>query len=315
MDFYDQVGKVALGSRLRRLSDQLTEDAAKIYTLYEVALDPKWFPVFYVLSQKESAAVTEIAQIIGHSHASVSQIVREMSQQGLTTTAKHRQDARVNLVQLSDIGKQLVPRLDRQCADVDQAVEELLSEAQHNLYNAIAEVEFLLGDKNFFERVQKVRKVREQKSVEIIDYVPEFQDDFKRLNYEWIETYFEVEDTDREYLNYPGKKILEPGGHIFMARYRNEIVGTCALAKMNEHTYELAKMAVTEKAKGKGIGWLLGKAAINKARELGADTVFIESNTALKAAISLYQKLGFRKVVGQPSPYDRCNIQLELKLN
>ncbi|MEM0981505.1 MAG: GNAT family N-acetyltransferase, partial [Cyanobacteria bacterium P01_H01_bin.58] len=235
--------------------------------------------------------------------------------QGLTTTAKHRQDARVNLVQLSDVGKQLVPRLDRQCADVDRAVEELLSEAQHNLYTAIAEVEFLLGDKNFFERVQRVRKVREQKSVEIVDYAPEFQNDFKRLNYEWIEKYFKVEATDREYLEYPGKKILEPGGYIFMARYHNEIVGTCALAKMNKRTYELAKMAVTEKAKGKGIGSLLGKAAISKARELGADTVFIESNTALKAAISLYQKLGFRKVLGQPSPYERCNIQLELKLD
>ncbi|MEO0433444.1 MAG: GNAT family N-acetyltransferase, partial [Cyanobacteria bacterium J06656_5] len=67
-------------------------------------------------------------------------------------------------------------------------------------------------------------------------------------------------------------------------------------------------------AQGKGIGWLLGQAAINRARELGAETIFLESNTVLKPAINLYQKLGFRKVVGQPSPYQRCNIQMELKL-
>jgi N-acetylglutamate synthase-like GNAT family acetyltransferase len=99
-----------------------------------------------------------------------------------------------------------------------------------------------------------------------------------------------------------------------MALNNSEIVGTCALIKMDDDTYELAKMAVTEKAKGKGIGWLLGQAAINKAHDLGAKTVFLESNTVLEAAINLYQKLGFRKIVGQPSPYERCNIQMELKL-
>ncbi len=84
---------------------------------------------------------------------------------------------------------------------------------------------------------------------------------------------------------------------------------------MNDSTYELSKMAVAEKVRGKGIGWLLGQAATNKARELGAKTVFLESNTVLEPAIRLYQKLGFRKVVGQPSPYKRANIQMELKLN
>lgn len=107
---------------------------------------------------------------------------------------------------------------------------------------------------------------------------------------------------------------MQPGGHIYLARYEDEIVGTCALIKANSDTYELAKMAVVESKRGKGIGWLLGQAAVNKARELGAKTIFLESNTVLQPAIKLYQKLGFRKVVRQPSPYERCNIQMELKL-
>ncbi|MEM9008804.1 MAG: bifunctional helix-turn-helix transcriptional regulator/GNAT family N-acetyltransferase [Cyanobacteria bacterium P01_F01_bin.86] len=296
------------------MSDRFTEDAAKIYTLYNVAIEPKWFPVFYVLSQKENAAVTEIAQIIGQSHASVSQIVRGMSTRGLVTTKKHSQDARVSVIELSDAGRQLIPDLEQQCNDVNQTVEDLLLESQHDLWNAIAEVEFLLDNKSFWERVQAARKIREQKSVEIIDYSPEFYDDFKRLNYEWIEKYFQLEESDHQSLDHPDEKILKPGGHIFMAQYKSEIVGTCALIKLDGNTYELAKMAVAETAQGKGIGWLLGQAAINKARELKAETIFLESNTILKSAINLYQKLGFRKVVGQPSPYQRCNIQMELKL-
>lgn len=314
MDFYDQIGKVALGSRLRRLSERLTEDAAKIYALYDVALDPKWFPVFYTLSQKEEASITEIAQSIGHSHPSVSQIVKEMNKRGLVTTGKSADDARVNVVKLSAAGKQLIPKLDQQCLEVAQVVEDLLSETQHNIWRAIEEVEFLLENQSFFDRVQAARKGRECQHVKIIDYTPEFHDDFKRLNYEWIEQYFKLEDTDRKSLDHPDDKILKPGGYIYMARYKGEIVGTCALIKLEGDRYELAKMAVTERARGKGIGWLLGQAAINKARELGAKSLYLESNTVLEPAIHLYQKLGFRKIVGHPSPYQRCNIQMEMNL-
>ena len=314
MDFYHQTGKMALGSRLRRLSERLMEDAAKIYALYEVGLDPKWFPAFYVLSHQEAASITEIAQIIGHSHPSVSQIVKEMKRNGLVIIDKSAQDARVSVVRLSDNGKHLIPKIEKQYLDVNQAVEGLLSETQYDLWKAVEEAEFLLTEKSFFNRVQEIRKVRECQQVEIINYSPEFHDDFKRLNYEWIEQYFEFEGADHQSLNHPDEKILNPGGHIYMARFDGEIVGTCALIKQDDNTYELAKMAVTERARGKGIGWLLGKAAIAKARELGATTIYLESNTVLQPAIKLYQKLGFRKIVRQPSPYERCNIQMELKL-
>ncbi len=88
MDFYDEIGKMALGSRLRRLSDLLTEEAAQIYALYDVDMQPKWFPVFYVLSRGEEKSITEIAQEIGHSHPSVSQIVREMAKKGYVKEKK-----------------------------------------------------------------------------------------------------------------------------------------------------------------------------------------------------------------------------------
>ena len=83
-----------------------------------------------------------------------------------------------------------------------------------------------------------------------------------------------------------------------------------------DHTYdfELAKMAVSPKFQGKGIGSVLGNAVIDKARDLGAKKIYLESNTVLGPAINLYRKLGFTKVTGVPSPYARCNIQMELAI-
>ena len=60
---------------------------------------------------------------------------------------------------------------------------------------------------------------------------------------------------------------------------------------------------------------MLGKALLDRAREVGATRVYLESNTILEPAIHLYRKLGFKRVEGGASPYDRCNIQMEVRLD
>jgi len=313
LDFYQHAGKMALGSRLRKLSDTLTEDAAKLFALYQVDLEPWWFPIFYVLSQGEALSITGIADIIGQAHPVVSQIVKAMTKHGLTESSKTETDGRVNMVRLSKAGKRLIPALEDQRIDVSRAVEDLLSDMQYDLWKAIEEAEFMLKQKDFYTRVTEKRKARESHSVEIIDYQPEHAKDFKRFNIEWIAKYFTVEPADLKTLDHPEENVINPGGAIVMARYKDDIVGTCALVKIGDE-YELAKMAVVPAAQGKNIGRLLGEAIIEKARQRGAKKLLIQSNTALEAAINLYYKLGFKKIVGLPSPYKKCNIQMELEL-
>src|SRR5437016_3134173 len=111
MDFYNHAGKMALGSRLRRLSEQLTDDAAQVYKLYNVPLQPKWFPVFYVLSQGVDKTITAIAEEIGHSHPSVSNIIREMVKEGIAVEKKDKKDGRKNMVALSKKGKEILTNI------------------------------------------------------------------------------------------------------------------------------------------------------------------------------------------------------------
>lgn len=64
-----------------------------------------------------------------------------------------------------------------------------------------------------------------------------------------------MEAADRKSLSDPIGRIIEPGGQILMVRYRGNTVGTRALIRMDDTTFELAKMAVDGTARGPGIAW------------------------------------------------------------
>lgn len=150
--------------------------------------------------------------------------------------------------------------------------------------------------------------------VSILDYTPAHALAFKELNQAWIERYFEMEELDHKSLGDPDGYIIARGGHIFMAEYQGELVGACALIKVDGTTYELAKMAVTDKAQGLKIGRRLGEAAIQKAKELGATTLMLLSNRKLDTALHLYRRLGFVEVPDTFNDYKRADIKMEMAL-
>src|SRR4051812_9393477 len=171
-EFFDTVGKLALGSRLRMLTAKFTEDAKRIYELYDVALAPKWFPVFYVLLENAEKTITEVANEIGHSQPSVSNIIREMSKKGLILEKRASTDGRRNVVKLSKKGLALKQKIKDQYTDFNDVVESISALKRNDLWKAIEEWEFLLEQKSLLQRVKEIKKERESKSVQIVDYQP-----------------------------------------------------------------------------------------------------------------------------------------------
>lgn len=317
MDFFERTGKMAIGSRLRVLTETLTHDAASIYALYGIDMKPKWFPVFYSLTDEQPKSVTAIAKEIGQSHPSVSTIVKEMMKAGIITTANDTPDRRCTLITLTEQGKTLSREIITQLRDVERAVEQISSECAHDLWEAIADWEKALARKPILERVMEIKRQREHSEVEIVEYRPQYQKAFYELTRQWIERYWELEPHDIEVLENPHRHIIEKGGHIFVALYNGLPVGVCALCPMPEESpydFELAKLAVSDSVKRKGVGHRLCDAVISKARESGGKMLFLESNTRLKPAIALYRKLGFKELPEYHPAYARGDIQMELPL-
>jgi putative acetyltransferase len=146
-------------------------------------------------------------------------------------------------------------------------------------------------------------------------YRDQYRADFERLNRDWIETFFVLEDADREIFRDPDRAVIERGGQIFFVVDEDGVQGTCAVVPHEPGIFEIAKMAVSAGARGRGYGDLLMETSVEFARRAGARRVVIVSNTVLAPAIRLYQKHGFVRVpLDQHERFARANIRLERAL-
>jgi putative acetyltransferase len=151
--------------------------------------------------------------------------------------------------------------------------------------------------------------------MEIVDFHPDHAAAFKALNVAWITHYFALEPKDLEVLNDPVGKVIAPGGQILLALEDGAAIGCVALLNLKDGSFEVAKMAVTEAHKGRGIGRDLMAACIERARQAGATRLYLETNSTLAPALGLYRRFGFEVVQpSEPSPYARADVVMELRL-
>ncbi len=312
----NELGELALGSRLKRLSDYIMREGKVLYASHQIEFEPKWFPVFYTISSQPSTNVMKIADRLNITHAAVSQIVKEMVRKEIVNTISHETDGRKKTLRLSEKGRMLQNSMKPLWEDIATALNDLIRNNQHHLLAAIQEVEHGFSENGFIDRVKEVTNKRLLEEVEIVEYSSKHARFFKTLNVEWLEKYFYVEDYDDEVLSNPQKHIISKGGSIYFALLAGEVVGTCALMESHEGEYELTKMAVTEKAQGKQAGKKLGMRIIEKAKEMNLEKIFLESNKTLTPALTLYEALGFKYMHKDinTSAYERANVYMELIL-
>ncbi|AFT96312.1 MarR family transcriptional regulator [Alteromonas macleodii str. 'Balearic Sea AD45'] len=310
MKSFNELGHIALGTALRQLAAQVSKDAENTYAKFGFAIEPKWFPVFYVLASKGADSVVNIAKEINHSHVSVSKIVKEMKARDLIESYKSSDDSRVTLVALNSKAKAMVPQMEKQCDAIDAAMRELKEETGIDLWEAVS-----VAERHLRYRPISARVDGDSPDIKVVDYAPKYREAFKSLNVEWISEYWELEEPDFKALDDPEGYILNQSGVILIALDKGEPIGCCALIKQTDDTFELAKMAVSPKAQGKGVGLLLGKSIVERAKLMGLKRLYLESNSVLKPAVSLYEKIGFKHIKGASSPYARCDVQMELYLN
>jgi GNAT superfamily N-acetyltransferase/DNA-binding MarR family transcriptional regulator len=344
-----EYGGLLLGSRLKRVSEALYAGVDTVYAASGIDLPSRSVPILLLLRDGGPLAITELAKELGQSHAAVSQLSRTLVERGVVKERSDPADDRRRLLALSPAGQSLLRRMEPIWKAVVAAVDELSAATGLDFLAALTAFDQALEQRGFAARIGDRLRLAEAAAVEIIAYQDRYRDDFKRLNVEWLERHFYVEDIDHQVLSNPEQTILKPGGFIFLARYTGasesaptsgraraasgrgpaspperpgpgagprpapgEIVGTCALIKAGRSRFELSKMAVTERYQGLGIGRRLLETAVQQFRKTGARELFLESNRKLAPALRLYESSGFHHAPRprQASHYQRSNVYM-----
>lgn len=153
-DFSRQSGAAAIGARLRRLSERIDRDAARLYRESGEAFEQRWYGVVNLLNQRDALSVGELATRLGVSHASVSQIRDGLAKAGLIDWENDARNARLRRLRLTPAGRALVARLTPLWGALNEAAKELNQEAEDAL-SAIERLETAVARLSIYDRASK----------------------------------------------------------------------------------------------------------------------------------------------------------------
>lgn len=126
MNLYQSLGYLVLGSRLRRLSEAFLAEINRVYQNEGIDFDASWFPVFYLLSKNDALSIKELSEQIEVSHPAASQLITNLKNRGLVTSATCADDGRRQLVTLTDSGRALLKQILPVWDAIGQAMVQLV---------------------------------------------------------------------------------------------------------------------------------------------------------------------------------------------
>src|SRR5262245_43396423 len=122
MDYINQLGLLALGSRMRALSERLYAVADEVYQRRGIPIQGRWFPLLRLLHDRGPQTVGEIAEAIGQTHSAVSQLGDKLVREGWLQVSPNPADKRVRRLALSEKAQRAL----RDAKPAWRAIEEVL---------------------------------------------------------------------------------------------------------------------------------------------------------------------------------------------
>ena len=302
-------GTILLGSRLKRLAEQIQSGALLIAQDCGLNVQPSQMALITAISRQGNMTIGDASNVLGISQPAVTRLVGQLVDAGLITSDPVPGDKRSKSLSLTPAGAQVMqtarttmwPRL-------RAAVGELCD--NESFLAQIAEIEAALAERPLQQRPNGGLAIRQ--------YSDDLAPHFDRINREWVEEMYVLEQIDIDQLENPRKHIVDTGGDIlFVEDPELGIIGTAGLLKTGEREFELTKMGVSKAARGRQAGQYLLAAAIERAFAMGCDKLFLLTNKKSEAAIHLYEKLGFVHDAGvmeqYGTEYARANVAMLYK--
>lgn len=314
-DLLKELGPTFLGSRLKRLGERMQAGAARVASDAGLPVQPAHMPLLAALDG-QALTIGQLVQAVGISQPGITRGIGQLADLGLVESQQDRDgDGRQRTISLTSEGNAVLARAKLYVwPQIGEAVKTLFGGRPEEFMEQIAAIEAALAEHS----IDALAARSTPQLLTIHEFSDELASHFHDINAEWINAMFKLEATDREVLENPRAKIVDPGGVILFVEARGlGIVGTCALQKTGARSFELTKMGVRESARGLKAGEFLLEAMIARAMGLGAEPLYLLSNARCAAAIHLYEKLGFEHDAGIMADYGaryaRCDVAMRYR--
>ena len=319
-DFLNELAELALGSRLKRMSERMLSNASDVYQEFDMNINPKWFTLMALLDAKDSnkqiLTIVDASNLLGLSQPALSQFCKELQNVKLIKIVKDQSDSRKRILSLTVKGRERLEQMKPIWNAVQQAAVDLCTEHNNDFYRSLLLLEKSFSSESLLSRTRRyIKQSAMQTEVIIRPFEPALAHHFEIINKEWIDDMFVLETIDEQVLEDPQSHIIDKGGKIWFAEHPTlGIVGTCAFWNKGNNNFELTKMGVLKSARGLKIGEILLQHVLNEAQSLGIKKLFLLTNSKCESAIHLYEKNGFvhDKTIMQDygQNYARCNVAM-----
>lgn len=312
MDVIAEGAETFLGSRLKRLADRMQGGASRFVGTLGIEVQPTHMGLLAALD-RAPMTVGQLVDAVGTSQPGVTRGLGQLIGMGLVESMRGT-DQRSKTMRLTAAGEAAMVRIKLQVwPRLEQAVKGITGGLAGGFLDQIAAIEKALAEKPL-----DLRAAETGPALRLREYSPDLRQVFHDINAEWISDMFRIEPADREVLEDPQTHILDGGGAIlFVESPALGIIGTCALRKTGPGSAELTKMGVRAAARGLKAGEYLLAATIERAGRMGIDDLYLLTNSACKAAIHLYEKLGFRHdgeiMARYAARYRRCDVAMRYR--
>ena len=312
MDLLASYGVGFLGSRLKRLAERMQADAAEVARSLDLPVQPAQMSLLLTIRLHGPIAVGELAERLQLAQPTVTRALKSLEDDGFVETRRALGDGRTRRLALTHKGEALLARIQTELLPrIEPAAAELVASLEGDFMQGLAKVEQRLAEASLLTRIEAAGPP----TMWARDFSDDLAEAFHRINAEWIEDMFTLEENDVALLSRPRELILDKGGVVLFAQTPElGVVGTCALMVSKDGWVELTKMGVLKSARGLKVGEFLLAKTLERAASLGMDKVYLLTNRKCAAAIHLYEKLGFvhdaeiMRTFG--ARYERCDVAM-----
>jgi DNA-binding MarR family transcriptional regulator len=154
-DVIRSLGFLCLGSRLKRLGEQMQADTQRVLDRLDVRIQASQYPLLAALDRLGPLPVGELAQSLGIAQPGVTRSVSLLTELGLVEVSPSNDDQRRRIVSLSRNGLRLVAEAKRDVwPRIEQGVAELCAGLSGPLLGQLAAIEDRLADTSLDRRAE-----------------------------------------------------------------------------------------------------------------------------------------------------------------